>query len=90
MVELVQTRKQEISANIFLVNIPTVVHFAGRAISYVVLMIQYFYNHVFETLVLWNSMLGYIFYLILLPLYCIVEFILFVDVYFSNYIILQN
>ncbi|XP_026731873.1 uncharacterized protein LOC113496750 [Trichoplusia ni] len=47
MIMLVTSRKLEISANVFTVNVPTVMNFAGRIISYTVLMIQYFYNRVF-------------------------------------------
>ncbi|CAK1579473.1 unnamed protein product [Parnassius mnemosyne] len=46
MADLVRTKKLEISANVFTVHIPIVLNFAGRAISYIVLMIQYFYMHV--------------------------------------------
>ncbi|KAH9639364.1 hypothetical protein HF086_002053 [Spodoptera exigua] len=42
---LVTTRRLEISANVFSINVPTVMNFAGRIISYTVLMIQYFYSH---------------------------------------------
>ncbi|XP_050562818.1 uncharacterized protein LOC118269537 [Spodoptera frugiperda] len=42
---LVKTRELEISANVFSINVPTVMNFAGRIISYTVLMIQYFYSH---------------------------------------------
>ncbi|XP_037296907.1 uncharacterized protein LOC115444297 [Manduca sexta] len=47
MLDLVETRKWEISANVFTVDVSTVLNFAGRIISYTVLMIQYFYIHVF-------------------------------------------
>lgn len=47
MIMLVGSRKLEISANAFTVNVPIVLTFAGRIISYVVLIIQYFYKKVF-------------------------------------------
>lgn len=49
MMDLVETRKAEISANnAFTIDVSTVINFAGRVISYAVLMIQYFYMHIFE------------------------------------------
>ncbi|XP_021189535.3 uncharacterized protein LOC110375650 isoform X1 [Helicoverpa armigera] len=47
MIMLAESRKLEITTNVFAINVPTVMNFAGRTISYTVLMIQYFYNHVF-------------------------------------------
>ncbi|XP_013142264.1 PREDICTED: uncharacterized protein LOC106106257 [Papilio polytes] len=46
MADLVKTRKIEVSANIFTVEIPIMLSFAGTVISYSVLMIQYFYMRV--------------------------------------------
>ncbi|XP_050665169.1 uncharacterized protein LOC126965573 [Leptidea sinapis] len=43
MVELVQSRKLELSAVVCAVNMPIMVAFAGRVISYSILVIQYFY-----------------------------------------------
>ncbi|CAB3235848.1 unnamed protein product [Arctia plantaginis] len=47
MIMLVGSRTLEISTNAFTVNVPTVMNFAGRIISYTVLIIQYFYKKVF-------------------------------------------
>ncbi|XP_048001752.1 uncharacterized protein LOC125238442 [Leguminivora glycinivorella] len=48
MFDLVQTRKMEVTTNIFPVNLQTILNFFGRLISFTVLMIQYFYMHVFN------------------------------------------
>ncbi|XP_063539670.1 uncharacterized protein LOC134748802 [Cydia strobilella] len=48
MVNLVQTRKMELSTNVFTANLQTILNFFGRLVSYIVLMIQYFYMHVFS------------------------------------------
>ncbi|XP_063386595.1 uncharacterized protein LOC134672580 [Cydia fagiglandana] len=48
MVNLVQTRKMELTNNVFTVNLQTILNFFGRVVSYTVLMIQYFYMHVFS------------------------------------------
>ncbi|XP_063827024.1 uncharacterized protein LOC135076500 isoform X1 [Ostrinia nubilalis] len=47
MIDLVETRKLEITANVFTVNAPIVLGFCGQTISYAVIMIQYFYLYLF-------------------------------------------
>ncbi|XP_038221276.1 uncharacterized protein LOC119839139 [Zerene cesonia] len=43
MIDLVQSRKLELSAVVTAVNVPIMIAFADRVISYSVFMIQYFY-----------------------------------------------
>ncbi|XP_072949779.1 uncharacterized protein [Epargyreus clarus] len=50
MLDLVQTRKMEISTIVFAVNFSVMMNFAGRVISYAVLMIQYFYLYIHENI----------------------------------------
>ncbi|KAL0832184.1 hypothetical protein ABMA28_001639 [Loxostege sticticalis] len=47
MIDLVETRKVEISANVYTVNAPVVINSCGHTISYAVIMIQYFYLYMF-------------------------------------------
>ncbi|CAG9787163.1 unnamed protein product [Diatraea saccharalis] len=48
MIDLVETRRLEITGKVFTVDAHNVMNFSGRVISYAVLMIQYFYMYIFK------------------------------------------
>ncbi|XP_053605350.1 uncharacterized protein LOC128672314 [Plodia interpunctella] len=48
MLDLVLIKKMNISAKVFPVSLSIVLSFSGQAISFAVLMIQYFYMHQFQ------------------------------------------